>query len=74
MVEEQVGEVIGRGEIQLLNYSLNDVSSINLSVHFTQLLQLSRVQYEHGAQGVLLKLHGHISHGRQQAPWLVLCA
>lgn len=34
--------MIGRGEIQLLNYTLDDVSSINLSLHFTQLLRLLR--------------------------------
>lgn len=34
--------MIGRGEIQLLNYTLDDVSSINLSLRFTQLLQLLR--------------------------------
>lgn len=34
--------MIGRGEIQLLNYTLDDVSSINLSLCFTQLLQLLR--------------------------------
>lgn len=34
--------MVGRGEFQLLNYTLDDVSSINLSLHFTQLLQLLR--------------------------------
>lgn len=35
----KVGEIIENGEIQLLNYSHNDVSS-NPRLHFTQLLQL----------------------------------
>lgn len=37
----KVGEVLGRGEIQLLSYSLNSVSGLILSLHFTQLLRFS---------------------------------
>lgn len=52
--------MIETGEIQLLNYSLNDVSG-NLRLPFTELLQLLRVWSEHGAQGMLLRLRAPLA-------------
>lgn len=42
---------MGRGENPLLNYSCNDISSVNPSLHVTRLLQL---QHSHAAPGLLL--------------------
>lgn len=49
----RAGEIMGKGENPLLNYSFNDTSSVNPSLHMARLLQLLMLQHSHAAPGLL---------------------